>query len=90
MLILQRKPGESILIGEDVRVTVVSVEPGGRVRLAVDAPRSMPILRNELRAAMDTNQAAAKGEAPPAELMDFLKGMGRAGKQDPSPGKSET
>lgn len=78
MLILQRKPGESILIGEDIRVTVVSVEPGGRVRLAIDAPRSMQILRSELRAAMDTNQAAAKEEAPPTELMNYLQKMGHA------------
>jgi len=78
MLILQRRPGESILIGEDIQVTVVSVEPGGRVRLAIDAPRSMQILRSELRAAMDTNQAAAEEEAPPTELMSYLEKMGRS------------
>ena len=73
MLILQRKAGESLLIGDNIRVTVVSVEAGGRVRLAIDAPRSLSILRSELRVAADTNQAAAKEEAPPGELMDFLK-----------------
>ena len=62
MLILQRKAGESLFIGDDIRVTVVSVEAGGRVRLAIDAPRSLPILRSELRVAADTNQAAAKEE----------------------------
>ena len=72
MLILQRKSGESVLIGEEIRVTVVSVEAGGRVRLAVDAPRSMRILRSELQAAMDANQAAAKEEAPPDELLSYL------------------
>lgn len=85
MLILQRKAGEFILIGDDIRVTVVSVEAGGRVRLAVDAPRSMPILRNELRAAMDINQAAAKEEAPPAELMNYLGKMVRSDERAADP-----
>ena len=52
MLILQRKAGESLLIGDQIKVTVVSVEAGGRVRLAIDAPRSMTILRSELRRAV--------------------------------------
>lgn len=72
MLILQRKPGESLLIGEDIEITVVSVETGGRVRLAINAPRSMTILRNELRKAMDVNQEAAREESSPLELLTFL------------------
>lgn len=72
MLILQRKPGESLLIGDEIEVTVVSVEPGGRVRLSIRAPRSMTILRNELRKAMDANQDAAKEEMSPLALLDLL------------------
>ena len=41
MLILQRKVGESLLIGEDVEISVLSVE-AGRVRLAIEAPKSAP------------------------------------------------
>lgn len=41
MLILQRKSGESLVIGEDISITVVSVD-GGRVRLAISAPRMCP------------------------------------------------
>ena len=74
MLILQRKAGESFLIGDDIRVTVAAVEAGGRVRLAIDAPRSMTILRSELRRAMDTNQDAAREEASPMELLDLISG----------------
>ena len=44
MLILQRKEGESLLIGEDVEITVLAVE-AGRVRLAIQAPREVPVLR---------------------------------------------
>ncbi len=47
MLVLSRKPGERILIGEDVSVTIVRIGPN-TVRLGIDAPRSMNIVREEL------------------------------------------
>lgn len=72
MLILQRKAGESILIGDNITVTVISTE-GGRVHLAIDAPKSVPILRSELRKAMDINMDSAHEDASPQELLDLLK-----------------
>lgn len=75
MLILQRKPGESLVIGDEIRITVVAVEAGGRVRLAIDAPRDMPILRSELRGAMDANRDSAREESTPLELLGFLENM---------------
>lgn len=72
MLILQRKPGESVLIGDEIEVTVVSVETGGRVRLAISAPKSLTILRNELRGAMDANREAAQEEISPLALLELL------------------
>lgn len=74
MLILQRKTGESLMIGEDVRVTVVSIE-GGRVRLAISAPSEISILRSELLDAKLANQDSAVEEAAPAELLGLLGGM---------------
>lgn len=71
MLILQRKAGESLYIGDDIVVTVLSSEDG-RVRLAIDAPKSIPILRSELRTAMDVNRDAAEGESQPLTLLDLL------------------
>jgi carbon storage regulator len=47
MLILTRKDGESIRIGSDVIVKVSQIS-GGRVKLAIDAPRDVTIRRNEL------------------------------------------
>lgn len=47
MLVLSRKPGEHILIGEDVYLTVLAVR-GESVRLGIEAPRSTPIMRHEL------------------------------------------
>lgn len=47
MLVLSRKPGESVVIGGNITVTVVEVR-GNRVRLAFDAPHEVCILRGEL------------------------------------------
>jgi carbon storage regulator len=47
MLVLTRKPGEKLLIGENIAVTVVAVERG-RVRLAFGAPDHVRIIRAEL------------------------------------------
>jgi carbon storage regulator len=47
MLVLSRKCGEKVVIGEGVIVTVLSVE-GGRVRIGIEAPDHIPILRGEL------------------------------------------
>lgn len=74
MLILQRRTGESVVIGEEIRVTVVSIE-GGRVRLAISAPPEVPILRSELLDAKLANQDSAAEEAAPAELLGLLGGM---------------
>lgn len=47
MLVLSRKPGERILIGDNVAVTIVRIGPN-TVRLGIDAPREMNIVREEL------------------------------------------
>ena len=47
MLVLTRKVNQSICLGEDIKVTVLSVE-GDRVSLGVEAPRAVRIFRSEL------------------------------------------
>jgi carbon storage regulator CsrA len=47
MLVLTRKTGEKVVIGDDITVTVVAVT-GNRVRVSIDAPDQVPILRAEL------------------------------------------
>jgi carbon storage regulator len=47
MLVLSRKLGEKICIGENIRITVVDVERG-KIRLGIEAPREIPIFRQEL------------------------------------------
>ncbi|HHT9914886.1 TPA: carbon storage regulator CsrA [Legionella pneumophila] len=48
MLVLTRKVGESVVIGEDIYCTVISYQHG-EVRLAFDAPQSLPIHRDEIQ-----------------------------------------
>ena len=54
MLVLSRREKESILIGDRITVTVVAIQ-GSRVRLAIEAPREVRVLRAEL-----VGKAAAK------------------------------
>lgn len=74
MLILQRRAGESLVIGEDITVSVLSVD-GARVRLAITAPEDVPILRTELLTARQTNREAAAEEGALTELLDLLGGV---------------
>lgn len=74
MLILQRKAGQSLVIGEDITIQVVSVD-GTRVRLAISAPEDVPILRSELVVATEANRDSAMEEVAPAELLDLLGGV---------------
>lgn len=66
MLVLSRKPGESIVIGNDIVVTVVDFR-GEQVRLGVDAPRSVPVYREELYAEVSRQNRAA-AEIDPSAL----------------------
>ncbi len=57
MLILRRKKNESLLIGENIRITIIDCASDG-VRLAIDAPKQISILREELSEAEQTNKMA--------------------------------
>lgn len=47
MLVLSRRMGEGIQVGDDVRITVVRIADG-TVRIGIEAPQQMPIMREEL------------------------------------------
>jgi carbon storage regulator len=68
MLVLSRKPGETVVIGGGIKVTVVEVK-GNRVRLAVEAPDQVRILRAELACWQDEG---ANGDEPAEPV--FLRG----------------
>ncbi len=69
MLILQRKKGESIVIGSDIIVSVSDVGTDW-VKLAIDAPPTVKVLRSELLEAAQANQEAAMGGG---SIMDIKK-----------------
>ena len=59
MLILSRRPGESLTIGDEITITVVGVN-GNQIRLGITAPREVRVLREEIYKAMhEENRAAA-------------------------------
>ena len=61
MLVLSRKSGERILIGDDIKITIVRIGPNS-VRIGVDAPGQYSIVREEL--CQDaTHSAACLGES---------------------------
>lgn len=65
MLIITRRPGEKIMLGDDVVVEVLEVN-GSSVRIGVDAPRSVPVYREEIWHAVREENRAAAAAAPGA------------------------
>lgn len=63
MLVLSRKPGEKICLGSDIIVTVLEIK-GRQVRIGIEAPERVSILRAELPA----NEPVAGGQAQRAAL----------------------
>jgi carbon storage regulator CsrA len=64
MLVLSRKPGEKVVIGGGITVTVIEVQ-GNRVRVGIDAPDQVRILRGEL-ACWQEGPVACDGPTDPA------------------------
>lgn len=59
MLVLTRKANEAVLIGEDIKVTVLSID-SDRIKLGIEAPKSMRVFRYEtIKKVVLENQAAA-------------------------------
>lgn len=71
MLVLSRKEGESLVIGEEISITILSVEPGGQVNIGICAPKEVLVLRSELQKAASVNQDAASTAS--ATLVDELR-----------------
>ncbi len=69
MLVLSRKPGERILIGPHVTVTIVEIHHD-RVRLAFDAPRELPIHREEVYQRIQDERIVRDSQLPPESEHD--------------------
>ncbi len=60
MLVLRRRAGESLLIGDDVEIELLAVSAQG-AKIGIHAPRETVILRKELKVTQEQNRRAAEG-----------------------------
>jgi len=77
MLVIRRRVGESILIGENVEIQVIETTPT-RVKFGIVAPQEVSIMRKEVHLTREENRAAARGVSREAlgPLLARLRGEG--------------
>jgi carbon storage regulator len=74
MLILARKENESIIIGDQIEISIVNIK-GDQVKLGIKAPREIKVYRLEVyNAIQEENRAAAQAKAELPELSGYLPG----------------
>ncbi len=72
MLVLTRRPGEQISIGEDITIRVLSIR-GDQVQIGIEAPRSIRVDRGEVRAQILAEMEAARlSAADPGALTRWI------------------
>jgi carbon storage regulator len=86
MLVLSRKPGEAIRIGDDIEVSIIEVR-GDTVRIGINAPRSIPVFRLELLAEVARTNIESVRVLP--DTMDVLNTLLRSGKEKEDGGSSK-
>ncbi len=63
MLVLSRKVGERLLIGDQIAITVVRIQGGG-VRIGVEAPAHLAVVREELKEKLDQQRIDEQSTSP--------------------------
>lgn len=85
MLVLTRRKNEAIMLGDDIKITILEVE-AERVKIGIDAPRATKILRAELQAEVKSvNREATRTN------LKFMQNLSQANdqKQKKKPGSRE-
>jgi carbon storage regulator len=72
VLVLTRKSNQSIMIGDDIEVSVLAIM-GEKVRIGIEAPRSVPVFRKEVYVEIQQDRAAEDSSAEVDEALDRLK-----------------
>jgi carbon storage regulator len=75
MLVLTRKSNQSIMIGDDIEVTVLSVM-GEKVRIGIQAPRDIPVFRKEVYLEIQQERLEADGGGSREKVDQALRTMG--------------
>jgi carbon storage regulator len=76
MLVLTRKSNQSIMIGDDIEVSVLAIM-GEKVRIGIQAPRDIPVFRKEVYLEIQQEQVAAAEDAR-KEVDAALHGLGES------------
>ena len=87
MLILTRKSGQGFRIGDDIEITITEVS-GDKVRVGIEAPKEVKVLRSELTETMAQNLQAA-GKADVAALRALAQGLAKQEKKPAAPEKAD-
>lgn len=72
MLVLRRKVGETLLIGDDIELVVLEVE-GDRVKLGIQAPQDVEVIRKELLDQVTEENKLASSSKPSVDMLKQLK-----------------
>ena len=72
MLVIRRRPGEVLVIGDDIEIEVLEAA-GSHVKLGIRAPQSVPVARKEIHVAGQQNRAASR--RLPGDAVDRLLGQ---------------
>lgn len=72
MLILSRKIGESLVIGEEIVVTLLE-QRGGQVRIGIEAPRTVKVYRQEVYVQIQKENLSAANSASASSGQDLIK-----------------
>ena len=73
MLVLTRKSNQSIMIGDDIEVSVLAVM-GEKVRIGIQAPRSIPVFRKEVYLEIQAERGGAGAREAVDDALERLKG----------------
>jgi carbon storage regulator len=65
MLVIRRRPGEALVIGDDIEIEILESTPS-HVKLGITAQRSVAVLRKEIRVVGEQNRAASRSIPAPA------------------------
>ena len=72
MLMMARREGETILIGNEIEVVIAHIGRS-RVRVGIRAPRDMPVMAREVKLVREENMAAARPSGSFTELLSRLR-----------------